>query len=295
MMDTGRFDDQSAFPVMVSFWRAPLQPTVHKRHPTLNVALGTCVGTLSLDILRTLHLGVLQYWILRAVWYWVQSDVWATGMTRLVDRKRHSLKAMRSDFRDWYPAYEATKPSMGETVTRVNHLKESMIGTETRPTLKLKAAETKHLFPFVVDLVRRHADGLRADVHVDALIAACQTLLDYTDVLAREPRIVSEEAQKVCLQLCRRHLELCRRAGVYMMPKFHLWVHITEDMALKGNPRHYATYCDDSLNRDFARIEQYCHRETSERRLFAQYSIFSRNSDAAPISAWWWSKKETIS
>ena len=156
---------------------------------------------------------------------------------------------------------------MGETVTRVNHLKESMIGTETRPTLKLKAAETKHIFPFVVELVRRHADGLRADVHVDALIAACQTLLDYTDVLAREPRLVSEEAQKVCLQSCRRHLELCRRAGVHMKPKHHLWEHITEDVALKGNPRHYVTYCDESLNRDFERIEQSCHRKTFERRL----------------------------
>ena len=68
MMDTGRFDDQSTFPVIVWFWRAPLQPTVHKRHPILDVALGTGVVTFSLDILRTLHLGVFQYWILRAVW-----------------------------------------------------------------------------------------------------------------------------------------------------------------------------------------------------------------------------------
>ena len=64
---------------------------------------------------------------------------------------------------------------MGETVTRVNRLKESMIGTEMRPTLKLKAAETKHLLPFVVELVRRQADGLRADVDMDALIATAQT------------------------------------------------------------------------------------------------------------------------
>ena len=143
MMDIARFDDQSAFPVTVLFWRAPLQPTVHRRHPILNVALGTGVGTFSLDIVHTLHLGVFQYWVLRAVWQCVQSDVWATEVTRLVDRKRHSLKAMRSDLRDWYQAYEARKASMGETVTGVNHLKESMIGTETRPTLKLKAAETK--------------------------------------------------------------------------------------------------------------------------------------------------------
>ena len=53
------------------------------------------------------------------------------------------------------------------------------------------AAETKHLLPFVVELVRRHVDGLRADVDLDALIATGQTLLDYTDVLAREPRLVS--------------------------------------------------------------------------------------------------------
>ena len=95
---------------------------------------------------------------------------------------------------------------MGETVTRVIHLKESMIGTETRPNLKLKAAKTKHFLPFVVELVRRHADCLHADVDLDALIATGQTLLDYTDVLAQEPRRVSEEAQKVCLQLCKRHL-----------------------------------------------------------------------------------------
>ena len=130
ILDTARFDDQSAFSVVVLFWRAPLQPTVQRRHPILNVALGTGVETFSLDILHTLHLGVFQYWILPNVWQCAQRDVWATGMTRLVDRKRHSLKAMRSDLRYWYPAYEATKASMGETVTRVNHLKESMIGRE---------------------------------------------------------------------------------------------------------------------------------------------------------------------
>ena len=47
-----------------------------------------------------------------------------------------------------------------------------------------------------MEAVRRHADNLRADVDMDALIATGQTLLDYTDVLAREPRHVSEEAQK---------------------------------------------------------------------------------------------------
>ena len=59
-----------------------------------------------------------------------------------------------------------------------------------------------------------------------------------------------------------------------MKPKHHLWVHITEDMALEGNPRHFARYCDESSNRDFARIAQSCHRKTFERRLFAKYSTF---------------------
>ena len=61
---------------------------------------------------------------------------------------------------------------MGETVTPENHLKESMMGTETRPALKLKAAVTKHFLPFVVELVRKHVDGLRAKAGVDALIGA---------------------------------------------------------------------------------------------------------------------------
>ena len=79
-----------------------------------------------------------------------------------------------------------------------------------------------------------------------------------------------------------------------MKSKHHLWVHVTEDMALEGNSRHYATYCDESLNRDFARIAQCCHRRTFEPRLFAEYSLVCRRSDAAPISAWWWSKKKHL-
>ena len=57
MMDTARFHDQSAFTVVVLFWRPPLQPTVQRRHPILNVAFVTGVETFSLDILHTLHFG----------------------------------------------------------------------------------------------------------------------------------------------------------------------------------------------------------------------------------------------
>ena len=49
-------------------------------------------------------------------------------------------------------------------------------------------------------------------------------------------------------------------------------MHLAINSAVKGNPRHYTTYLDESLNKVFIRIAASCHRLTFERRLVAKYA-----------------------
>ena len=48
-------------------------------------------------------------------------------------------------------------------------------------------------------------------------------------------------------------------------------IHLVLNAAEKGNPRFYATYLNESLNKIFISIAANCHRATFERRLFAKF------------------------
>ena len=50
-------------------------------------------------------------------------------------------------------------------------------------------------------------------------------------------------------------------------------IHMSMGARVKGNPRFYTTYLDESLNKVFIAIAKQCHRRTFERRLFARYKL----------------------
>lgn len=280
--------DTLPLPALVLFWQIPAAPVVHRRHPLLNPELGIGLHTFSIDVLHTLHLGVFQEWNARAMWSLLECDVFQIGHAIMHVRIKESLGAVEARLKEWYFIYERTlSEEEARGMTRVRHLKPSMIGSAAKPRMKLKAAETRHFVPFLLQLVKEYAARLaECGVVVGALIGAGQSLIDYTAILNEQPRQVSPDAYNDLLRLCREHNEYARRAGVAPKPKHHLFRHLTERVQEHGNPRFYSTYHDESLNRQLARVAASCHRMTFERRLFSKFSR-SHGLKHARSGSWW--------
>ena len=66
--------------------------------------------------------------------------------------------ALKSALARFYPAYDKRLAARGRPAgTRVNHLTDTMLGAEDLSSLlSLKAAESRHFLPFVLELLEKH-------------------------------------------------------------------------------------------------------------------------------------------
>ena len=211
-------------PFIAMFWRIPKQyVSVHHRNPVLSKSLGTGYSTFGLDGLHTMHLGVFLSWSTRAVHYLVEADIFQTRHTRKEDHLRECALAIKSILADWYPVYERSlSDAQRRGMTRVNHLTASMLGAaDGISLLSLKAAESRHFLPFMLDLTRRHAEQLAPICDIEALINSGQRLMDWMQVVNSQPRKMSTVAASALVSLIEAHNIEAERAGVRIKPKHH--------------------------------------------------------------------------
>jgi hypothetical protein len=158
-----------------------------------------------------------------------------------------------------------------------------MIGSRASPTINCKAAETKHLFFFTVDFLARHVGKVHpscgdAQALLDSGVALkkwCHVLTDRPNAHERfvPPHLCDELEGYAAL-----HCQLAIDAGIGALPKHHAFRHLTEDIRRKGDPRHYHTYCDESLNGLIAKIASSCHRARFERMIFRKWGYLQSGS-----------------
>ena len=129
--------------------------------------------------------------------------------------------------------------------------------------LKAKAAETHGLLNFVVDRLAKHSETLASTsqaASVDLLLRAGNAAMDFDAVLAAHPRAVDAETCGLLFDNYNRFICLSARAQIARMPKCHMMYHMIQRALLKGNPRMYSTYIDESLNGAIARVCRSAHR-----------------------------------
>ena len=93
--------------------------------------------------------------------------------------------------RDWHATYET---NLGSKVTRVRSVFNNLLGSDGEKVLRLKAAETLHILPFVMDVCRSHRDQLQEHVDASALLGAGDALLLYGCAEARTTEVVAGRA-----------------------------------------------------------------------------------------------------
>ena len=122
-----------------------------------------------------------------------------------------------------YPVYDKQLALRGRpSATRVNHLTDTMLGSEDLSSLlSLKAAESRHFLPFVLQLLEKHKLKLATVCRVLDLIRAGVCLEQFMQVLNREPRKMSPTTCQYLVDLIKEHNDCVSRVGIKMYPKHH--------------------------------------------------------------------------
>ena len=106
----------------------------------------------------------------------------------------------------------------------------------------------------------------------------------------------SESQAKQANEIMLRYLSHCTKVKeetmgkpirkYHIVPKHHLFLHLTHGIRHKGNPRFYQTYLDESLNKTICSIAASSHRSTMERRVAAKFHR-SQKASLLDSQAWW--------
>ena len=150
-----------------------------------------------------------------------------------------------------------------------------MLGPVGAPCLNAKGKETHGLLPFSTKMLDKHCDALTALGHgarAKRLLAAGRAAEDLDEVLRRSPKFPGVEVQQKVLDLLVRHTSLAHAAGVRLLPKHHMMVHMALRMHLHGSPRWYTTFHDEAVNGMVATIGRSTHRWTFEGAVHRKYA-----------------------
>lgn len=146
-------------------------------------------------------------------------------------------------------------------IYRVHSLTVGMIGSGVGPKLKTKAAESRTLLGWILELLKEFRVGL--DWKGALLLIAVESLLQWHEILRIEQRRMPVATRCKIFELGLTIVNAYAAAEGHCVPKFHLFVHLCFDMCHhQGNARFYHTYCDESLNGRLARIGNKVHPVT---------------------------------
>ena len=115
-----------------------------------------------------------------------------------------------------------------------------MLGKKPGACPNFKAAETKHVIPCVM-LVLRKAPGMSQDLRKQ-LVHAGRALTEFVEVVDRSPGNLSPSSAQTLHDVYKRYMAHAASAGIPMKPKNHLWAHLINRGTKMGNPRMYGTW-----------------------------------------------------
>lgn len=268
LWDVGLFDKISKFPCRILFWRKSLETRCRHRNPIWDPTIGVTLESLMVDKLHTLHLGPAMAWCCHALWQLILVDAWETGH---VGASLHNLSVhyIRSALWNWYKVRKRQMPE--KDITEVQNFTLNMLGGKpSSQSLHTKAAETKGLVPFVLDLLKKKRARFTGDL-AEILIGAGEAMQQYFDLLDESPRNVPAATLQAMYDAMKRHIILARRAGTPLKPKHHLVLHLVARTAKHGNPGYYATFTDEGINKLLKFVGQAAHRSVWEVRVFLHF------------------------
>ena len=153
--DVGSFEElESRLPLFVTFWRRGVQARVLHRNPLLDAELDITPRRLVVDVLHCLNLGTLKSFCRELLWQLMWDGAWIDRRGRIQDEWVDlSVSSMRVELNQFLDVYE--RNNKDHKITRIQQVTTGMVGTPAARLLKLKAAETKYFFYFLVSKIKK--------------------------------------------------------------------------------------------------------------------------------------------
>ena len=73
-----------------------------------------------------------------------------------------------------------------------------------------------------------------------------------------------------------RHMRLATAAGVHIIPKHHLALHLWDRAAVTGNPKEFANWYHEHLGATLAAVAKAAYPTVYERRVLSHFSLAYR-------------------
>ena len=237
--DTSDIDSAVFFPMPVLFWRPGSETLCRFRSPLMAQDLGiTPSRSLTIDTLHCLYLGVMLAFSRYVVWLMITEHVWGLAGTA-EETLQISILAIRHELSQFYKARHREYPT--EFLTRVRIGKKTF-GDHGNRKLATKGAETWGFLLYLIDKLSKskfRGDLLDAGRSVERIISIWN---------AGAVNLSVGETQGM-FDAWNRFLMLTQGIDELELPKRHLFVHMLARAKHFGNPKLYANWLDESLNR----------------------------------------------
>ena len=186
----------------------------------LDKVIGLRIENVMVDVLHCVDQGIASNILASALWELVQAKVWARTQVESVSVLDDLLEA-------WYKRTRATCRIQGKLTV------ERLCASPSWASLKAKAAATRHLAPFVLELMVEHDTGT---VHDRRRRIIVQLLVRFYEILGGEERFSTAVSELPTLgqQLANLYSSLAEEAAATnkriwkMYQKLHMFQHLCE-------------------------------------------------------------------
>ena len=243
-------------------WRSTLRTTQSwakellakgKSLPVLfQLVRGLLLEHVMIDVLHTVDQGVTAH---------ILGSIMHECSDSMGSNKDERAKGLHADLKGWY---KKQGPAIYKIKGKITP--ERLKSGSGFSKFKGKAAETRHLSAYAVNLAERFHDGSE---HSSRRLAVAQ-LLDRFYVILKSngmflPSDAINEIASIGKNLVILYNALSTESAANQVktwkftPKFHLWIHLCEIQAALFNPRCFWTYSDEDLVGQIIEVAQTCH------------------------------------
>lgn len=279
LQDVGAPFDQLAteptnWPIEVTFWRRAMESRSRHRLPLFDAALGISLLILCVDVLHGLWLGPAKDWCTAVFWSLIDYNVFGVDGT-LDTRIINSVMRIKTELWDFYKRYREANP--GADVTELENLTPGMLGKNNARMLSTKAAETKYLVPFCLEVLARHAARIPV-LLVRQYTAIGECMQGLNREMSSQGFVMEPSSIQAMYDFLLRLYVNWEAAELPCKPKLHQLMHMVDRAAFQGNPAFYATWADETLNKVLAALGRQAHRTVWECRVLVYFEESQRRA-----------------
>ena len=198
---------------------------------------------MTVNTLHCHYLGNMRSFCKYVIWLVLQSGVYGE-VGNLDQQTSVAMQTMARELALWY---RERRRSLRAKVTEIQQLSKRLLGSSQEPTCKTKGAETWGLLLFLIDLLQEKLSRLPPEAahlaEAGRSLARCMQIFNENGVR------LSEDSMQECWDCYQRFCNLTAHVEELLQPKRHLFYHLIKDLRSKGNPRFFANWRDEGLNK----------------------------------------------